>query len=51
MVYKMVAYVDGGCRNNGYANAIGAAACVFIEKWGRRDARVAKVPSYKEPTS
>lgn len=28
-------YVDGGCRRNGYDDAIGAAACVIQKKWGR----------------
>lgn len=35
MVYKMVIYVDGGCRGNGRPWAIGAAAAVVRRKWGR----------------
>ena len=35
MVYIMRMYVDGGCRRNGYEDAIGAAACVIQRKWGR----------------
>lgn len=34
MVYTMVWYVDGGCRNNGYSNAIGAAAAVDVLRSG-----------------
>jgi len=51
MVYRMVMYVDGGCRNNGYSNAIGAAACVNIEKWGRREKWHRKIPSHEGPTN
>ena len=29
-------YVDGGCRKNGYAGAIGAAACVIQMRSGRK---------------
>ncbi|KAG9233658.1 ribonuclease H1 [Amylocarpus encephaloides] len=36
MVYKMGIYVDGGCRNNGYSNAIGAAAACFMLRFGNR---------------
>lgn len=32
----MVFYVDGGCRRNGYENAIGAAACCLLLRWDRR---------------
>ena len=35
MVYRLVMRVDGGCRNNGYANAIGAAAVIEERRWGR----------------
>lgn len=34
MGYTMVFYVDGGCRNNGYSNAIGAAAAVQMLRGG-----------------
>ena len=34
MVYKMVMYVDGGCRGNGYDWAFGACACFVVKKWG-----------------
>ncbi|KAI0381333.1 ribonuclease H-like domain-containing protein [Hypomontagnella monticulosa] len=32
MVYIMKFYVDGGCRNNGYSNAIGAAAACLMSR-------------------
>ncbi|KAI1088507.1 ribonuclease H-like domain-containing protein [Rostrohypoxylon terebratum] len=35
MVYKMKFYVDGGCRNNGYTNAIGAAAACLKNRYGK----------------
>lgn len=35
MVYTMKLYVDGGCRRNGYSNAIGAAAACHKTKWGK----------------
>ncbi|KAL9630245.1 MAG: hypothetical protein Q9164_006521 [Protoblastenia rupestris] len=35
MVYTMDLWVDGGCRNNGYSNAVGAAAVVQVQRWGR----------------
>lgn len=35
MVYIMKLYVDGGCRRNGYSNAIGAAAACHKNKWGK----------------
>lgn len=35
MVYKMVWYVDGGCRRNGQPDAIGAAAAVLRMRYGR----------------
>nr|KMM71100.1 hypothetical protein CPAG_07407 [Coccidioides posadasii RMSCC 3488] len=34
MVYRMEIYVDGGCRYNGYSNAIAAAAAVLQYRWG-----------------
>lgn len=34
MVYRMNIYVDGGCRNNGYSNAVAAAAAVMKFPWG-----------------
>ncbi|KAI2465963.1 ribonuclease H-like domain-containing protein [Annulohypoxylon bovei var. microspora] len=32
MVYKMVFYVDGGCRRNGQPDAIGAAAACLLNR-------------------
>ncbi|KAF1960767.1 ribonuclease H1 [Byssothecium circinans] len=34
MVYVMVFQVDGGCRRNGYSDAIGAAACSLKHRSG-----------------
>lgn len=51
MVYVMRMYVDGGCRRNGYEDAIGAAACVIQKKWGRDTTWTRQLPShYKSPT-
>ena len=51
MPYIMQMYVDGGCRRNGYSNAIGAAACVLIPRWGKNPYWTRKLPSYPAPTS
>ncbi|KAI0455566.1 ribonuclease H-like domain-containing protein [Xylaria acuta] len=32
MVYVMEFYVDGGCRRNGYSEAMGAAACCLMQR-------------------
>ena len=45
MVYIMRMYVDGGCRRNGYEDAIGAAACVLQKKWGRSSIWTRQLPS------
>ena len=42
----MEMYVDGGCRNNGYSGAIGAAACVVQGKWGRQKIHTKCLPYY-----
>jgi ribonuclease HI len=36
MVYVIEIYVDGGCRRNGFSNAIAAAAAIRKERGGRR---------------
>lgn len=46
MVYIMRMYVDGGCRRNGYEDAIGAAACVIQKKWGRTSTWTRSLPSH-----
>lgn len=52
MTYKMTIYVDGGCRRNGYAGAIGAAACVFVGRGGSLKTWTKKLPLYDpQPTS
>ena len=47
----MVMHVDGGCRRNGYSNAIGAAACIVIGKYGNRQRWQRQIPSRQNPTS
>lgn len=52
MTYIMKIYVDGGCRRNGYAGAIGAAACVFMGRGGPIGTWTKKLPLYDpQPTS
>lgn len=51
MVYIMRLYVDGGCRNNGYVGAIGAAACVSQEKWGKSKTWEERLPNSPAPTN
>ena len=51
MVYYMNMKVDGGCRRNGYSNAVGAAAIVVIRKYGGWRSWTRDLPSYPTPTS
>ena len=51
MVYTMVMYVDGGCRNNGYSDAFGAAAVVIKQRWGRSRVWTWALPDYPQATS
>ena len=54
MVYKMVMYVDGGCRGNGFPGAFGAAACYVVKKWGRNETVTKRLPAssyHPVPTS
>lgn len=53
MVYFMEYYVDGGCRRNGCSNAIGAAAAVRKNKWGKKKGwtRPLYSNSYDPPTN
>lgn len=51
MVYIMKINVDGGCRNNGRSNAIGAAAAVNKLKWGRQKSWSEPLPRWPHPTS
>ncbi|CAG8959572.1 hypothetical protein HYFRA_00001474 [Hymenoscyphus fraxineus] len=37
MVYKIEVWIDGGCRGNGRMDAIGAAAAIFIGRYGKRE--------------
>ena len=49
MVYKMVFYVDGGCRGNGNPGAFGACACVRVKRWGRNETFTKRLPAWKRP--
>ena len=51
MVYTMNMKIDGGCRRNGYSNAIGAAAVVVLRKYGGWRSWTRDLPSYPTPTS
>ncbi|KAJ5715278.1 uncharacterized protein N7483_012459 [Penicillium malachiteum] len=51
MVYKMVIYTDGGCRNNGRHGASGAAAAVFIKEYGGIISCTRPLPLSPVPTS
>ncbi len=47
----MVMFVDGGCRRNGYSNAIGAAACIIINKYGKSQGWYREISTHLNPTS
>ncbi|KAJ5975907.1 hypothetical protein N7481_009614 [Penicillium waksmanii] len=52
MVYIMKIYIDGGCRGNGTPSAIGAAAAVFMNRWGRYNKGLTKALNpWPRPTS
>ncbi|KAI8930704.1 hypothetical protein NX059_012313 [Plenodomus lindquistii] len=52
MPYTMVFQVDGGCRRNGYQDAIGAAACVLLRRNGQPYLIwTKKLPSDPTPTN
>ncbi|KAI0486609.1 ribonuclease H1 [Xylaria cf. heliscus] len=52
MVYVMEFYVDGGCRGNGYAHSIGAAACCLMGRGHRLIAQKSvPLPSFPSPTN
>lgn len=52
MVYKMVIKVDGGCRNNGKANPVAAAAGCRVYRGGRRYThRTRRLPRHPTPTN
>ena len=53
MGYKMVMYVDGGCRGNGKPGAFGACACFVVKKWGRSETWTERLPasSFPVPTN
>ena len=43
--------VDGACRGNGYAGAVGAAAVIIEQKYGRCKSWTRSLPDYPTPTS
>ncbi|KAI1330626.1 ribonuclease H-like domain-containing protein [Xylariaceae sp. FL0255] len=45
MVYFMSFKVDGGCRNNGYRNAVAAAACCLFLRGHRYKYKTEEVPT------
>ena len=47
----MKMYVDGGCRRNGYSDAIGAAACVIYMRAGRTKTWTRAIPPDENPTN
>ena len=49
MVYIMVMYVDGGCRNNGQWGAFGACACHVERKWGQNETFAKQLPAWTNP--
>lgn len=53
MVYKMLMFVDGGCRGNGSPGAFGACACLVVRRSGRNVTFARRLPmwSHPEPTS
>ncbi len=53
MGYKMVMFVDGGCRGNGFPGAFGACACFVVKKWGQDETLTRQLPAsmYPAPTS
>lgn len=50
MVYFIGMKVDGGCRGNGYSDAVGAAAVVIEKRWGRSVTWTRGLPKYSDPT-
>jgi ribonuclease HI len=52
MVYIMDIHVDGGCRRNGYHDAIGAAAAILKPKYGKRYwSKTQRLCDYPSPTN
>jgi ribonuclease HI len=51
MVYKMDIYAGGGCRRNGQAGSVGAAAVVFYLTFGHHRACAMPLPNQPVPTS
>lgn len=51
MVYTMKMKVDGGCRRNGYSDAVGAAAVVLFHRTGGWNSWSWALPSSPTPTS
>jgi len=51
MVYIMEIYVDGGCRGNGHAGSIAAAAAVMKKKYGKIEYWTRSLPQIPTPTN
>lgn len=51
MPYIMEIYTDGGCRRNGRSDAIGAAAVVFKNRFGKCTGWTRSLPRYPPPTN
>lgn len=51
MPYTMRMHVDGGCRRNGQASALGAAAALIIHRNGATTTRKRALPSSPLPTN
>ena len=49
MGYRMVMYVDGGCRGNGKPGAYGACACYVIKKWGQNETFTKRLSAWNDP--
>lgn len=51
MVFTMVIYTDGGCRNNGRPGAIGAAAAVVEQRFGKKVSRTESLSTDQWPAT
>lgn len=51
MVYQIKIYVDGGCRRNGFSNAIAAASAVRENRWGKSWYRTPRLSRQENATN
>lgn len=49
MPYKLVMYVDGGCRGNGHPNAFAACACIVVRRAGPDQLYTQRLPDRTRP--